>query len=274
MFYVWDFLGEFEPLHDQNLMISAGSAWVNPDDGFSMYLPPRERVFVDSGGYQVSANWQGKYPYTVEEYLDWAERIGADFVAGMDYACEKNICDIPVDLRMKKTVGKQLEQKEVMEERHHSFEMIPVIQGRNIEQYLECYDLLQDHSLVSDYIAIGTLCERRAPKKIINILGSICEHVPNSTSFHLFGVKISVLERREAWHLLDRRVRSMDTAAWTHFSGSSKVDGQRFASNREQLKLAFSRYDEKVQEYLKAMDEQATIDVGDSGEEERVRTSF
>jgi len=64
MYYAMDNLGGYNGEFDgENVLCSAGTAWNNPGDGFALAVPDNPAsVFVDSGGYQVSAGWNLQYP--------------------------------------------------------------------------------------------------------------------------------------------------------------------------------------------------------------------
>jgi len=253
MFYVWDELGEFEPMNGEKVMISAGSAWNNPGEGFTAWIPDFDELFVDSGGFQVANNW-GEYPFSPREYMDWAESIGADYVAGMDLACERGLGEMDVSERMERTIQNQIEQMEAFEEGNYDFELVPVVQGSTeINQYLESVDRLKDHSLIGNYMGIGSLCMRKSVNEIYDIVKSVKKKI--DSKLHLFGVKISVLKDRRFWGLY----HSSDTAAWRFMPKHSGGKDRIFVKDKEDKIFAFNRYREKVELYQKAIREQTRL---------------
>jgi len=254
MFYVWGELGDFPPLHGEKVMDSAGSAWTNPPkgDGFNTFIVPNEELFIDSGGFQA-AKWE-KYPYSAEEYMDWAESVGADYVAGMDFACEPEISGMSVEERLKKTIKNQAEQMAVYEENGYDFDFVPVIQGHSVNQYLESIDGLRDHGLILDYMGIGSLCLKRSVKEIYDVFRVIRREI--NSKLHLFGIKISFWKKRKAWG----RFYSSDTAAWKRLPPRATSDGRMYGRNKGDKIKAFRLYQAKVETYQKMIREQTQLD--------------
>lgn len=259
MFYVWDELGNFPPIEGENVMISAGSAWNNPGKGFTAHIPKHDDLFIDSGGFQASSEWNGKYPYSPEEYMDWAESIGADYVAGMDFACEEEISDISLENRLQMTVEKQAEQAEVYENNGYDFVLVPVIQGRNINHYLESIDHLRESGLFREYMAMGSLCIERSSKEIGRIIRGVCDVMPSNIQIHLFGAKISVLGEKKLWGLFDSHIRSMDTAAWKFLPSNARSEGGMYVRNKKEKIFAFRQYQKKVRNYQETIRSQRRL---------------
>lgn len=254
MFYVWGELGDFPPMHGENVMISAGSAWNNPPkgDGFNAFIIPNKELFIDSGGFQA-AKWQ-KYPYSAEEYMNWAESVGADYVAGMDFACEPEISEMSVKDRLKKTIGNQVRQMDVYEANDYNFKLVPVIQGSTlVSQYLESIDKLNDRGLITDYVGVGSLCLRKSVKEIYEVVKAISEEI--DSRLHLFGAKVSILKKREFWG----KFYSSDTAAWKFLPSNARPEGGMYVRNKREKEMAFRTYRAKVGKYQDAIRGQTQI---------------
>jgi len=259
MFYVWNGLGDFPLMHGENVMVSAGSAWNNPPkgEGFNAFVIPSEELFVDSGGFQA-AKWQ-KYPYTAEEYMDWAESVGADYVAGMDFACERDLGDLSVEDRLDRTINKQVEQTEVYESNGYDFDLVPVIQGTKVNQYLKSIERLRDYGLLRDYLGVGSICMKESVDEIRTIIDAVCGELSESKDLHLFGAKITVLRERRLWGLFDKYIRSMDTAAWKFLPSTARPEGGMYVRSKEEKVFAFNQYVEKVERYQKAISNQEML---------------
>jgi len=260
MFYVWDELGEFPPIEGENVMISAGSAWNNPGEGFTAYIPSHDDLFIDSGGFQASSKWRGEYPYSPKEYMDWAESVGADYVAGMDFACEEEISDISLERRLQMTIEKQEEQVAIYENSGYDFVLVPVIQGRRINHYLKSIDNLKERGLLRDYMAIGSLCIERSLKEIGKIIKNVCNVLPSHIQIHLFGAKITVLREKKLWGIFDKHIRSMDTAAWKFLPSNARPEGGMYVRSKKEKIFAFNQYQKKVRNYQKAIRNQRRLD--------------
>lgn len=251
MFWVKGTLGDQSWLDGNSILVSAGVAWRNPGgDGFTLPPPETENLFVDSGGYQAAVHFQDEYPYTPRELFEWAETIGADYVAGMDWACEdaKKLAtgldgvspdDIAsVEDRINRTIVDQKEQLEVYKAGNWSFEFVPVIQGQTIAQYRECARRLRLNNLARDYMGIGTVCKRDSPEQILSVVKA-CEDELPLTDFHLFGATKYVWKDER----LRDRFRSADTHAW-----ALKTPEGEWTANNDDKQRAFAAYERDISE--------------------------
>lgn len=283
MFYVATVLGSQPWLAGQNILISAGTAWKNPGrngagEDFDINIPEHRQLMVDSGGFQATAHFGARYPYDDTDLFVWAEDVGADYVAGMDFTCEEasvleseveaaNADEIPsVDDRIERTIDKQVEQYTLYTElRDHeegwSFEFIPVVQGRSVAQYRYCAERLKAAGLASEYMAIGSVCKRSDTDEIFEVLKA-CRDVLPATEFHLFGATRRIWKDPRAFGTF----RSADTHAWgvSHPSDGWPEDNQEKAE-------AFAFFDADIQRVRESMDEQTTI--GGQADEQRERAS-
>ena len=206
------------------------------DDLFNVKVPNNpETLMVDSGGFQAATRWAGvgiptpskrtRFPYTVEQYHDWCEMIGADIVAGMDVACEPAE-DIHIEgepwpgdyhNRMLESLENQRRQLKEYYETGRDFEIMPAIQGHKLEDYQEYIARMPEYGLDGfDRYGIGTLCGRTDTDEILKIVEYCRDQFPNA-ELHLFGVTLNVWKDKRFLGLFD----SSDTSAW-HWGSESK----------------------------------------------------
>lgn len=227
MFYVATSLGEEADLDGENVLVSAGTAWRNPGksgagEGFDIFLPETNCLFVDSGGYQAAVHFGDEYPYSPTQLFEWAESIGASYVAGMDWACERGdvlreskTAKVTVDAiasvpeRIERSIEDQIEQAAVYEEGDWSFELVPTVQGYTISDYRYCARRLRQANVARPYMSIGSVCKRDSADKIYSVLKSCKEELPD-TEFHLFGATRKVWKSKKFWG----GFVSADTHAW------------------------------------------------------------
>lgn len=268
MYYVKTTLGEQPWLDGEPVLVSAGVAWNNPGEGFTLEPPEDpESLFVDSGGYQVTVHFGGEYPYSPEELFEYAEEIGADYVAGMDWACEDAeslacLYDdlepediLPVEERLQRTVDKQIEQLEVYESREWPFEFVPAVQGLEPDQYRWCARQLRLHDLARPYMAIGTVCKREDPDGILEVVEVLEEELP-ATEWHLFGAT------KEIWN--DRRFRTRFASADSH-AWAMKTPEDEWTKDNEDKKRAFEHWSADIEAIRDEMAEQSTLGTADGG---------
>lgn len=263
MYYVKSTLGTQPWLQQSNVLLSAGVAWRNPGEGFTLEPPSEtESLFVDSGGFQATAHFYGEYPYSPTDLFEYAERVGADYVAGMDFAAESaealaqsyndlEADDIPpAGERIEKSVEKQVEQAEVYESGDWGFEFVPVVQGLNVADYRWCARKLREMNLACEYMAIGTVCKRQSVDGILDVL-TVCEEELPATDWHLFGATKEVWKDRRFWG----RFRSADTHAWAMKS----PDGS-WTSDKSEKEEAWEHYADSIGSLKSKMESQSTLD--------------
>ncbi len=193
---------------DRNAMLSGGMVW-NLNESFRFTVPDCQKLFIDSGGFQATDRWDMSYPYEPRELFEWAESIGADYVACPDFACEPELHDSSVMHRVGRTVEEHAFAFHQYRQGEYSFELIPVLQGYYKDQYADCIDWYESKGFVQDYMAVGTVCKRDDVNAIHNVMETIEQKLPN-TDFHMFGMTLNAWKDRRMWG----RFKSADTAAW------------------------------------------------------------
>jgi queuine/archaeosine tRNA-ribosyltransferase len=202
---------------------------------------------VDSGGFQSATRWigaerggqgTGRYPYSATELHDWAERVGADIVAGMDIACEdaaalfeastekfetldealETFCwPGPYEQRVQMSLRQQRWQYDAYREGDYSHKFMPVVQGQHPDEYAAFCDWLVDAGLgETDWLGIGTVCKREQRDEILAVVRTVRERFPDKR-IHLFGATKTIFSDERFYGLFD----SADTAAW-HWGASSR----------------------------------------------------
>jgi len=197
--------------NDLNLMFTAGHHFKGKARKFHLDIPiPHERLFIDSGGFQFFSRFKD-YPFTVSEYVHWVHEVNPDMFATLDYPCEPELIK-----KNKSTVRGNIDKTveragEIFEHSiDPSIQVVPVIQGWEKRDYLECIDKYQTYGLISDYMAIGTLCRRGDTRTILSIARSIRKELPSYVKLHGFGVKVGLLQERELYSIFE----SIDSASW------------------------------------------------------------
>lgn len=215
MYYAVDnTLNTTNAYEDRAAMLSGGMVY-NISKNFSFTVPDTRKLFVDSGGFQATAAWDMDYPYEPKKLYDWAESLGADYVAAPDFACEPELHKSSVEQRMARTVEAHAYAYNQYKSGSYTFELVPVLQGYTAEQYRECIDWFESEGLIRDYMAIGTVCKRESVDAIHDVLTAIETKLPN-TDYHMFGMTLNAWKDRR----LHGRFRSADTAAWNWGGGT------------------------------------------------------
>lgn len=261
MYYAYGYLGDLDGrMSGLPTLLSAGVAWRNPGDGFSVHVPDGFPLMVDSGGFQAATRWNGaeaglrgnhgRFPYSPTELHDWAEEISATVVAGMDVACEPMTklpgrCGIdegyvwPGDYRdrMIETLDNQIRQRRVYETGDYDHSFMPVVQGNRPDEYAEFLDLMEPEGLLDyDHLAIGTVCKRTDTDEIHEVVKMVRERCPEK-HLHLFGATLHIWKEPRFNGLFD----SADTAAWNWGSRGKEHAKELIESYQQKVWDARSR---------------------------------
>lgn len=179
---------------------------------------------IDSGGAPDTIIANSGHPDTVHDYLDYVERppikygddradVTVDQFALRDWPCEPNVRNalgMEVEELQHRTLVDHINTLEAYENRDIDAEPVAVLQGWDVQDYLHAIDMFRDHGLLTDRIAIGTLCGRTDVQVIQNTAFRVARNLPSRCTIHGFGVKQSALGAPDALRIFD----SVDTLAW------------------------------------------------------------
>ena len=235
-------LNSTDAFENRRGMLSAGMVYTC-DNQWRYTVPKCKELFVDSGGFQVTARWDLEYPYSVETLFEYAERVGADYLAAPDYACEPELHDSTVSNRIGMTVEGHAQAMALYEDREWSFQLVPVLQGYEVEDYEHCIDWFESEGMIRDYMAVGTVCKRDRVKSIHNVLQAIKRKLPD-VDLHMFGMTLNAWKDRRLWG----QFKSADTAAWNWGCGT-----------QEEKKRALKEYEQKINRIETAIAVQSTL---------------
>jgi len=185
---------------------------------------PYELLFIDSGGF-FSSMQAGHYTKTDAEYLEYIEAKNPAFFALRDYPCETELLkkhSRTVFEHIKMTVEHHCLLLDMLPEYNINAVPIPVIQGWSVEDYQLCIDLFRERGLITDYMAIGSVCRRTSIKNIRDIIVSVRDNLPAKTKLHGFGVKLTALKDLAIWNAL----YSVDSGAWDYVARWKKFRGE------------------------------------------------
>lgn len=189
--------------------------------------PPKyayESLFIDSGGF-YSSMITGGYTKTDEEYLQFIEKNMPEYFALRDYPCEPQLLkkhNLTIKENIQRTVDNHLTLLDLLPKYQIISEAIPVIQGWVKEDYLDCIDAFNDQGLISNYMAIGSVCRRTATNNIREIVVSVRDNIPSWVRLHGFGLKLTSLKDLAIWKAL----YSVDSGAWDYVARWKKFRGE------------------------------------------------
>lgn len=190
---------------------------------------------IDSGGAPQTIIANNGHPDSIHDYLDYLERppikygddradVEIEQFALRDWPCEpevRNQLGLTVEQLQHRTLVDHINMMEQLDRRSIQGEPVAVLQGWAAEDYLEAIDAYKDHGLITDRIAIGTLCTRPNPQVIQTIGRRIASNLPSRCEIHGFGVKTPALREPDALRIFD----SIDTLAWDQNIRQATKDG-------------------------------------------------
>jgi hypothetical protein len=184
---------------------------------------------IDAGGYNVQsyhdthsptsvqqelASNYPFYPWSVREYHNWLSDNHQlfDWACVMDYACEERFDHVwSVEERMQATLDNTLEHFNM----DPDYDLVPVIQGRSIDQYVKFTEMLQDYGIDVSEVGLGTVCRLSNTNEIISVEQELRERT-DIERMHGFGVKIGAYKKGVNFE-------SADSAAWNYPSASGRM---------------------------------------------------
>lgn len=202
----------------QNNQVWAGPTWM-----------------IDSGGAPDTIIANQGHPGTIAEYLDYVEQaptkygddlgdVGIEYFALRDWPCEPVVREelgLTVEQLQHRTLVDHINMMNAYEDRNIDAEPMAVLQGWGVRDYIEAIDAFKDHGLITDKIAIGTLCGRQNTQVIRTTSWRIARNLPSRCSIHGFGVKTPALQEPDALRIFG----SVDTAAWEQSIRQATKDG-------------------------------------------------
>jgi len=210
-----------------NWLLSAGTYYRNGrfvmSTDFDLAKSLGGLLFMDSGAQQFFTKFDNKvdYPYSDREYLEFALRAGADYIATLDLPLDiLHPRGLPISEGIRRTVEHGVELIALAEDLGVIDKIVPVLQGFNDpSQWLECLDLYKSYGIIPQrfrYWGVGSICMMRSPALVYKVLSAIRETMPG-VKLHVFGISMNALKK--VYHLIN----SYDTSVWVYHA---KMDGR------------------------------------------------
>lgn len=237
--------------HNVPLLTNAIHRWSDNTDRFLDMWEYDTRHVIDAGGYNVMADYVTRggslrsgvsvfdvvaeldtnlpfYPYTVTEYHNWLSQHSDEFAWAtvLDYACEERFDTLwSAEDRREATLAATIEQFNKLQDSSSTYKLLPVLQGREIDEYVAFYDRLNEYGIPTDHVGLGTVCRMSSEKRIAEFESSIRSQT-GVDRLHGFGVKIQAFKH-------DAAFESADSQAWVYSASNGEVvldDGDRLRS--------------------------------------------
>lgn len=209
--------GEIVPYcekHNVGTMLNASSRWSDAKQDFLdlwVYDAPQ---IIDSGGYNVQVEYGTQYPWSIDQYHEWLTKNKDHFewAACMDFACEERFDEMwSVDDRVRATLRNTVDHFD----RDPDYKLLPVLQGRTLDDYVWFYEQLRDYGIPTEYVGLGTVCRLSNTKEIVEIEQGLRART-KIDKIHGFGVKVDAFKHGAYFE-------SADSQAWAYYPSNGKV---------------------------------------------------
>lgn len=201
----------------------------------------KTEVFLDSGAF-TELSLHGEYKTSVEEHAATIHRLHTDGIANIavvvcqDYMCEPFMLEktgLTIPEHQRRTVERYdalLAELNMLFGGTIPFPIMPVLQGFEVEDYLNHMRLYGDRLTHEMWVGVGSVCKRQGNVKVIEDLLTAIKTARPDLRLHGFGVKITALLSSAVRGLL----HSADSMAW---SFSARKQGRDANDWREAEKL-------------------------------------
>jgi len=212
---------------------------------------------ADWGGYRVIKDWQGKAPFTREQYVAWLYKFLPGFAATWDYPCGDEAGQTnPLVVQDRQDNTTLMSWYFWHHYKQVPWSWVPTVQGWTIEDYQrhaeDLYPLLKkmhayyqrrDGEQSTFRVGIGSLVKRK-PRTVRQIIEAVAAILP--FDFHCWGMNYSMLKSNEPLH---PQVVSGDTSSYNKRFGRNLEQDK--ANPEPQRKIVFQ---DRLPEYLKKID--------------------
>ena len=207
---------DYAEKHQVPLMTSAMNRYSTAYGRFMEMDPYKTPRVVDSGGF-TAMEQHGDYPWTVKEYHNWLQQNTDKFewAAVMDLACEELFDDLLTKKeRMEKTIENTVEHFSY----DRDYELIPVLQGRTVDDWVWSYEQLVKHGVPVENVGLGTVCRVSSSFRLVEIEKKLRERCPKIDKIHGFGVKMTAFSCGVSFE-------SADSYAWSYPANFGRLWG-------------------------------------------------
>ena len=237
-------------MEEPNVMINYATQNNKPWEGI-------ENLFVDSGGYSFIFG-KGEYTTTNKEYLEYVEKHQPELFALRDYPCEPDVLeehDRTVEEHQEMTIEKHKELRELMKEFDIKSKPLSVIQGWEIEDYLDHIERMKEEDLITEHIGIGSICRRGQDEEIRRIILEVNKSLPDYCKIHAFGVKSNILRFADVCEVL----HSADSMAYEYSEQyGQRISGTKTKSFRDST-MAYLKFKKEINRMIKTQQSQRSL---------------
>jgi hypothetical protein len=170
---------------------------------------------MDSGAFQ-ELYVNSKYTYSINDYLECVKKFNPTIFVNMDYMCEPFMLK-KINSTVRKnqllTIDNHIKIKDKLDKENIKSKFMGVIQGWDVNDYLEHIDDYKSYGLIEEHMGIGSICRRTEIENIADIIKCIKKELPN-VKLHGFGIKLHTFKTHPE---LIKMLYSADSMAWSFY---------------------------------------------------------
>ena len=172
-------------------------------------------IHLDSAGF-VAMSLRGGYDWTPESYVtELVAHPAVSRASSMDLCVEREVASdrYAVEERMAKTINLNHRCHRIACDLGVDNKLMQVIQGDTADDYLRCFDAIENIVPYGAAIGVGSMCRRPTGgvRGAISIVQTLHERLRADVTLHLFGVKS---DAAEACTVFGSRVSSVDSQSY------------------------------------------------------------
>jgi len=174
---------------------------------------------ADGGGFVAMRRWNGRYPFTLIQFVDWLRGWQPAWAAMLDECVERAIAPSLIEIKRRQDATTDRAYATWQQYWTEPWCWVPTVQGWTVADYVRHARKLRPliDEQITHYgskrpyrVGVGTLCGRTRQREIVAIVEAVAYELPD-VPLHLWGVKLATFRGRFA---LPSTVVSADTAAW------------------------------------------------------------
>lgn len=234
-----------------HVMLVASAHWDDARKRFRIRRPPTDHiasVAVDCGGFTAARRW-GRYPWEPAQYAEFARAVSRDlaldFVALMDYACERGVDRSTYETNIER-IDATIANEIACRQADPALPWLPVLQGDTLEERRYDLDRRSELGMLpaardpqaegwSVQAGIGSICGRgaRAAREVVRFYDGALP----GTKVHVFGAHVGVLDDDVAAGAL----ASWDSYSWSWARGARSDRAPDYLKRADESYGAYAR---------------------------------
>ena len=221
------------------LLENALHRWSPNTESFKQMWTYETPHVIDAGGYNVMSSFVTRggeldveqsileaehekrfpfYPWTLEEYHEFLSEHENEFewATIMDYACQASFDTLlSKEERIELTFDATVAHYELLEDSGADYELLPLLQGRSLSEYINFYERLEDAGIPADYVGVGSIADVSDTMDLVSLEVALREQI-GVDALHGFGATVESFNNGVTFE-------TVDSQAWVYHPSNGRV---------------------------------------------------